>query len=467
MRRLLQQLLWTTLFFGIGAGAGFAQPARLGLPKHSDVCVERGGQKIVDPRKLVAYYVKESGLSLAALDGDNDDTITYDEQRTAITSQRYCRGNSKCGVAASKQGSISFTLQDLADGKAAGFEVRRNGVKATVDPMQLTDKSPASQVSIVCLVAAQPQHQRQSPAKTEDPKKEDPSKGGKEDEEKKDPYQGWRLVGKLEHLTVVKGFGKSAKRNVSALNAAEFAATNDRRSNDRTYQVRAFAGYAFNTQFGDISQNRWLFAPFVQVERLDSKKKKGEVDKIGAGAISELWLDMGGPTYELFTFAPHFITDSKANTKMLTFKGSWVPSFFYFPGSWVNWGQSCFEAFVCSLDPRILVTYGHVFRAGRSTEVREVSDYVRVGGEIGFTIRGAENTFLNKFELSAYYRYLKSLSGHIGHSSFFKASLSYMFVTEDGKPVENYVIKAEYSNGRVDDTLKRIDLFMVSFGIRF
>jgi hypothetical protein len=105
---------------------------------------------------------------------------------------------------------------------------------------------------------------------------------------------------------------------------------------------------------------------------------------------------------------------------------------------------------------------GHVGNPGASNELADKPEYLRVGGRVGFRVRGAPGTIIERIEFDASEKYFYDFAPGVHNLNRFDLTLSYLL-----PHTENYRISFSYSNGRADDTIQEIELWKTQLGVRF
>jgi hypothetical protein len=114
------------------------------------------------------------------------------------------------------------------------------------------------------------------------------------------------------------------------------------------------------------------------------------------------------------------------------------------------------------VDLDILSDVGHVFDPGGNPNLADTGEFFRIGGRLGFRVRGAKGTLLEQIELDVSNRYLYNVEGFPRDINYFQTSLSYLFPN-----VDNYKLSFSYTSGRTDDTLTDVEFWSSQLGIRF
>ncbi|QQS13316.1 MAG: hypothetical protein IPK81_03425 [Rhodospirillales bacterium] len=479
------------------AAASQPAPAAGETIPQSAICVARTGttpeRYWIDKSKLLGWLLKNRSLSFRAIDVNGDWSMSAEEITKAYSSLSYCStiAKGRCsGADDDNQTNAWLALQEIlaSNGAANGYIVRATPntpggtmtITALIDP-----RGPA--LDIECRNSRLTDtfsRQRADVAKADAAKAAQEAETARRIAQRQlwipDEPRGFRLAGKREDLFRERT-GKPG--DLLGIKIAGVNMESDRRKNLTTYNVEAFAGYSFKWQkwkkhddegklVDDGNQFFWV-TPYVQVERFLTNERQKRVDKLGGGFIADYKFVAGWGAFDHVTLSPGFITDGRAKTQIGTVKATWSPGFLFSPdaiGGLANYvgqpGPISALGLNAMLVPIVLGQAGKVFDSNHNAQLRANSTYVRLGGEIGVVVRAdrieGRPSFFDQFELDASYRYLEGVAGKLNHYSLFRVGATYLFPDN-----EHLAIRLEYKNGRVEDTLQRVETVTLSFGARF
>ena len=259
------------------------------------MCVSQGdgGERVVDPLRLVVWAIKASDLSDQALDTNGDGDTLLAEKQLALTDPAYCGHPERhCDAAdAAAQKQIHQRLAAFVraeDGNYRFERIRRpdhlerdrapylnEGLEQPGSSFQVgeTLAVPARYVRVACLDRLPPPVAEQGRPPT--PVAEQERAPAADAAPGRLPIRtGFRLTGALADL------GKD-RSNLRAIAPAEFSISGDLQQKQTTYFVNLFAGYEID--LGQQDRSNFSAIPFFQFERRFNRTAT-DIDKIGGGA---------------------------------------------------------------------------------------------------------------------------------------------------------------------------------------
>jgi hypothetical protein len=452
----------------VSLGVSLAQDARAQLFDTSipqnEVCVldqaNQPPRRILEPRLLVAWLLTSDPITDRALDANADGDTLFSEKQVALAEEGYCSGTSspRCTPAdAAAQSRLHATLVRFVEtegGSEYTFErLRRpDPVSRAAHPVlaaALEDPDRAIQIGevlmrdprFVQIVCVDP-----SPPTVAEAPPEEGERWTIDTEE-----GGFRLTGRIDDLSK----GRDRIREVAP---AQFSIARDLLSQQTSFQVNAVAGYDFEVARGD--NVRFGMIPFGLVQRF-FEGTITSIDNLGAGlqfAARIRAADLGSSEIAV---TPLFETDSDLDSKIGSLKFRWSPTLP--PDAAVPLGF--FEQYgpvVATFGLDALSEVGLVLDPGTDPNLAIQDDFLRIGGRVRFSVRGAEDTLLEQFEIDVANRYFYDLIGTIENINLFETSVAYNF-----PGVENYRFSFSYSTGLSEQTLDEIDLWQTQLGVRF
>ncbi len=403
-------------------------------------------QDKVSPKAMIAWLLDENLVRDVALDADGDGNTLIGEKILALTDDDFCASVSmKCSEA--DEASLSKARQQLqafvaADG-APGYVIQRldeagNVVPGKADDITARDllESYKPTVQIRCVPLPKASQQAE---KAQKPYWHENGNGG------------FRLSGNVDNLSKSRG-------SLGAVKAAELSITSDLIEDETAYRVNAVAGYAFDVAGGEDFQTS--FIPFLSAERVTSGSET-QIDTLGAGFQQAASVNWPGELISEFAVTPIYETDSDFESHTGTLKFRWTPTLAPAAPFPLGFSQVYGPAELrFGLD--FLVDAGRVFDEGDQGNLNGEGNFVRLGNQAAFQLRGAPGNPFRQIELQIANRYLYNIDTDFEHINQFDAALAYLFPGN-----EHYQLSFAYSNGRDDNSLELYEFWKTQFGIRF
>jgi len=443
-----------------------------------EICSPGGSDdnRTVDPIRLIRWLVAVSDVADAALDADRNGDTLLAEKQLALVQPAFCTADARRSCTAEDAETlerIQGRLGDFVD-RAGGpdfvFErVRRPSIPERMEAPFLNPfyEVPGRQFQVAEVLDITARYV-QIYCITPEPEEAEvvadvevvSDVGAAEIVEAPDkPYwvfnpreaDGLRLTSQIDDLT-------KDRNKLSSVEPAVFSITTDLDDDETLYQVDAVIGYNFEVERSDLIFTSTV--PFFLVERFFNGSEN-EIDKLGLGvqqAINVLKTDRSGSE---FAFTPLYLTDSNFSTDIGVLKLRWTPTLPSDSALPIGFPRT-YGPLSVQVEVDALSDFGHVFDDGGNSDLIDEAEFFRVGGRLGFKLRGAEETGFDHIELNISNRYLKNIDDNVGDLYRLDASISYLF-----SQAENYRLSFSYVNGRTDDTLEDTEYWKTQFGIRF
>ncbi len=447
----------------LGAGAALAQEPLL---PPDEICATTAmtAERQVDPLLLVRYLVAAGRIGDAALDANGDGDTLFAEKQLALVEPNFCQAapGRRCTETeqsaleglrlrlvefAKAAGGPRYVMQRLRtptaqERQAAEFLARRFEQSGQAfQAGELLDRTgrfvrvacqapPPVAVAEGTAAVAPPQPHWVLNAKGVD---------------------GVRLTGEVDDLPK----NRSKLGNVKP---AELSISQDLQEDEKSYQVRAVAGYEFGIERGTSLQTSLI--PFLLYERFFDGEID-QIDKLGLGIQEAITVNLADYAKNDFAVTPLYLTDSDLRSDVGLLKLRWTPTLAQSSSIPLGFKRE-FGPALLQLDLDALADIGRVFDPGDNADLDDEDDFFRLGGRFGLRLRGAPNHWFDQIELSITNKYLTNVGSEIEDLYRLDASLSYLFPDDD-----HYRLSFAYVNGRTDDTLELTEYWKTQFGVRF
>jgi hypothetical protein len=262
---------------------------------------------------------------------------------------------------------------------------------------------------------------------------------------------GFRLTGDIDDLSKSRG-------SLGAVKSAELSINSNLIEDETAYRVNAVAGYAFDLTGGNDIET--LFIPFLEAERVTSGSDT-QIDTLGAGFQQTATVSWPGPLRSEFAITPLYRTDSDFESQTGTLKFRWTPTLAKTAGFPLGF-SAVYGPAELQFGLDILADVGRVFDDGNDNNLDGEGNFLRLGNQVAFQIRGAPGNLLRPVELQLANRYLYNVDTEFEHINQFDATLAYLFPGN-----ENYQLSFAYANGRDENSLELYEHWQTQFGIRF
>jgi hypothetical protein len=420
--------------------------------------------RMVHPLYLIRDLIEAGPVSDAALDANGDGDTLLIEKQLAFTQPNYCHASPERRCTPQDEKALIRLHDQLAEfvrtEGGAWYHFERLREPDPVDRAAVPALDPAFEVKgqpfqIGEILQVPPQFVRivcrdepLAPQAASIPPADAEPVGWEHDP---DGNEGFRLTGSIDDLN-------KSRQRLTNVRPAQFSINSDLKANVTTYLIDAVAGY--DLEFAKGKEYNASLIPFVFLNRLFNNTNN-EIDKLGTGLQLALEMQDSPIGYGEVAMTPQYTTDTDFRTKIGTLKFRWTPTLpqdALVPlGLYRTYGPLLGQV---NLD--LLSDVGHVFDAGGNPDLEDSDEFLRVGGRLGFQIRGAKDTLLEQIELDVSNRYLYNVEGIPRDINYFQTSLSYLFPNMD-----NYKLSFSFTSGRTDDTLTDVEFWSSQLGIRF
>ncbi|MDX1540359.1 MAG: hypothetical protein R3349_03040, partial [Geminicoccaceae bacterium] len=409
-----------------------------------------------DARRLVRQLLELRPVPDSVLDANRDGDTMFYEKREAILDPGYCaRPEIVCSpeVAAAlsdHRAALAALLDDprirlerafaAAEGETASDPaLGPSSVLERLTPADLLDEQQT--VRLTCITPAfgedleVAEHTIERPPWIRDP----------------DHDEGFRLTSEVDDLSKRRG-------ELTAVKPAEFSISTNLLEDETTFFVDAVAGYHFDVGRGD--EVRLLTVPFALIERLFSATRD-EVDKLGLGWQGSARTPLARRAQQEVALTPVYFTDSDLETDIGTLKLRWTPSLEPATGIPLGNVQEAGDLLVAT-GVDLLTDAGQVFDSGANPALLSEDAFLRLGGRLSLSIRGAADTLLERIQVDLSEKYLYNVGSDIEHINLVELAFSYLF-----PDVDNYRLTFSFTGGRDEDTLAAKAFWKTQVGVRF
>jgi hypothetical protein len=409
-------------------------------PRQSEICVESGGRKIVDKKKLARYLLTRFPFNAAAVpDGNEQAYPGVDLNRRIIADPQICQGNSFCKKADQESlAGIRGNMAALLLGSIPGYRPT-----VVMDPEAYILGSNEDG-AIVCEQAAGRPVEAPGAVFTPPPKAASPV----------------RVRGKASDLYVDRDQQKDFQGTSQAIVSY---AVDDIAGKD-TATVKGAIGYVLPTDLLKGSGQRFDLIPYLETNTIvvdpqpGSKTKPSATETLNTGILASLFLVSSSEFGHVLNFRPDFLFDFQDDSRLLTGRLQYIPVVRGFLNDFIRFvpDRDDFASFKPVLDLR--AEAGVYTQKGTNPIALAEPRIVRLGGQAGITI--VSDSLYVPLSFSASYLWLEGILGRdIG---YFSSSLTWHL-----DPKKYFGITATYSKGEREDTAKREDQWTIGLTARF
>ena len=270
-----------------------------------------------------------------------------------------------------------------------------------------------------------------------------------------------RLRGDIDNLAVK--LIRETRGSKSTI-PATFTWSHDFEDAQDTYIVNAAGGIVVccYARGGDVPLQ---LIPFAAIHRqFSSGSARAEIDKLTTGLIAEVTFAQPDMV-NTFALRTEFVTDSNADTEILTGKFVWTPiiglpkglpnpfkSYAYIP--WLG-----LQAFA---EINGVLRFGDVQDDGGLISVRDTSEFFYGGGKFGLSLRGYPGMKLERFTAYVNYSYLEVFEGQFDSLELLRAGIDYSFTD-----LNNVSVGVEFVDGRLEVTNQDVEYIMTGLNVKF
>ncbi|HEX6142766.1 MAG TPA: hypothetical protein VFZ01_08620 [Geminicoccaceae bacterium] len=424
------------------------------------LCPADGATARLDARRLVRHLLEARPVPDAVLDADRDGDTLFTEKLAAVLDPAYC---ARVPVPCTDETVAAFAWHRemletlLRDDRIEVERLRSPGAaEGAADPGPGT--APGASPSGIGLAEVLDPEDRfirltcraTPPAEIEvaGPGEPPAQAGWVRDP---DHDEGFRLTSEIDDLS-------KARTGLGAVKPAEFSISSNLLQDNTTFQVDAVAGYHFDAGRGD--EVRAVSVPFLLVERLFSNERD-ELDKLGAGWQGSAQFPLTPDALQEFAFTPLYLTDSNLESDIGTLKFRWTPTLNADTGVPLGSVRQ-FGDLLVSTGIDLLTDAGNVFDSGANEDLLAERRFLRVGGRLRLSLRGAADTLFERIQFDLSEKYLYNVNAEIEHINLVEVGFSYLL-----PEAENYRLTFSFTGGRDEDTLVEKAFWKTQVGIRF
>jgi hypothetical protein len=439
-----------------------------------EICTDQaaGGavRRQVDPLRLARYLLTVGEISDAALDANNNGDTLLAEKLLAFTEPDYCtrgvgrrcteedaaalmRINERLGSFAKRAGGPGYAMQRIRwpnppDRRGRPYLAKRLEIEGQAFQAGEILDPEGSFVRVLCLAPPPP-----PPAPVADAEGSSVSAASLRPSWvlSTNGVDGFRLTGDIDDLP-------ADRKTLGSVQPAELSISEDLIEDERRYQVNLVAGYEVGLDRGEYLTSSII--PFVQFERLFDGESD-QIDKLGFGAQQVITVTLADLAKNQFAVTPLYLTDSDFDTDIGLLKFRWTPTLAQDAPIPLGFRREIGPA-VLQIDFDTLADVGWVFDDGGSDDLDDEEQFFRLGGRLGFRLRGAPGRWFDNIELSISNKYLTNPGSDIDDLYRLDSAISYLFPDDD-----HYRLSFSYVNGRTDDTLDDVEYWKTQFGVRF
>lgn len=274
------------------------------------------------------------------------------------------------------------------------------------------------------------------------------------------------LLGKdVDSLTVQRG-ASGTKDALKKVAQAEVSLQNDHAADTRTVAINGVAGLRL------FDSPAFTLIPFAEYDRSEVRDKKADTKKLtgklGLGAVATGFVGM-----DQFDFTPRFARDLADHSEVVDGRLSWRPGFLYglksfrdaiffaCPAKGAYGGCPAGEGLGLWSDLQLIGSLGTVLRQGDDPSLTKGHRFARAGFSASTHIYGQAG-LVRDLSLDLAYKRLFRLAGD-GHAIVsFKADINYWIAGS-----QNVSLVYGYEKSRDEETLKLTDEWKLGLGLRF
>lgn len=275
---------------------------------------------------------------------------------------------------------------------------------------------------------------------------------------------GVALPALLGKIRVRQDPGELAKR-ADVANAATASLLRNFDGGGNTFALQAAVGIPVELNIGAEGDLPLTLLPYLAVDRVESRSID-DITNLSLGTrlsySYEPPPDSGGWGH-FVDAGTSLVTDEEVDSLILTGSLTYRP----IPGHRIF--TEGLEVGPLRVVPVALglVEFGTVFDSGTKIELLDTNQYLRAGAELSLFVgpnAGLVDAwpFLENFDLSLRYRYLRGFDGPFDNIDQFEATLGYRFPNQ-----ENFGFEFSYFKGNKDITLEEQEYFLSAFSVKF
>jgi len=409
-------------------------------PRQSEICIDLGGRKIVDKRKLARYLLTKFPFNAAAVpEGDDARYAGLDLNRRIIADPQICQGNKFCKK--NDQESVAGIRGNMAAlllGSIPGYRPT-----AVMEPeVYFLGSNEGS--AIVCEQKEGRPVEAPGAVFTPPPKTSSPV----------------RVRGKANDLYIDRDQQKDFQGTSQAI--ASYAV--DDLAGKSTATVKGVVGYAIQTDLIKGSGQRFDLIPYVETNTVivdpqpGSKTKPSATETLNTGILASVFLVTSSELGHVLNFRPDYLFDFQDDSQLLTGRLQYIPVVRGLVNDFIRFvpDRDDFASFKPVLDFR--AEAGVYTETGTNPIALGEARLLRLGGQAGITIV-SDNPFV-PLSFNTSYTWLEAIVGRdIG---YFSSTLTWHL-----DPKKYFGITAGYSKGTREDTARKEDLWTIGLTGRF
>ena len=409
-------------------------------PRQSEICVDSGGQRIVDKRKLARYLLTKFPFNAAAVpEGGEQIYPGVDLARRIIADPQICQGNKGCRKSDQESlAAIRGNLAVLLLGSIPGYRPT-----VTMDPEAYILGSN-EEGAIVC------ERTKAGPVEAPGAVFNPPPKAS-------GPL---RVRGKANDLYI----GRDQEKDFQGTSQAIVSYTVDDLAGKDTATLKGAIGFAIPTDLLKGGGQRLELVPYVETNvvivepHAGSKAKASASETLSTGLLVSLFLVSSSELGHVLNLRPDYLFDLVDDSQLLTFKLQYIPVARGLVNDFIRIvpGRDDLASVKPVLDLRVAA--GVYTETGVNPLALEDRHVLRLGGQAGVVV--VSDSPYVPLSFSASYLWLEGLQGRdIG---YFSSTLTWHL-----DPRKYFGISATYSRGEREDTAKREDQWTIGLTGRF
>lgn len=439
------------------------------------LCSNRGSNETANLRAFRSAALKR--FSFDGLDADGDSAISADETFAALTDSGFCAQDARRN-ACSKEDVEALVM---AHNDLAGFWASHPDVELIkLRPIGASDVEARPGLALEPWGPALDEKGRFVRMRcTKSPGVGDGSGGGPR--EGGDSSVGATtattaarlrlgrfLLGRdVTSLTVQRG-PSDDDDGLKKVAQAELGIESNREAKTRSVSIRGVAGLRL------VDDEAVTLIPFVEYVRLQVRDRLAGTGtltgKLGLGMVASAFVGSNQ-----IDFAPRYAKDLRDKSELLSGRVSWRPGALYdlksFRDAYFFACSKKGELGGCSAtdgdglalwtDFQLIGSFGTILRSGMDPELSKGREFLRAGPSASVHVYG-QSGLLRDFSFDVAYTRLFRLAGDGSAIGSFKADVNYWIAGS-----RNVSIFYGYERSDDEETLKRIDLWKLGFGVRF
>lgn len=409
-------------------------------PRQSEICVESGGRRIVDKKKLARYLLTKFPFNAAAVpEGTEQAYPGVDLNRRIIADPQICQGNSFCKK--NDQDSLAGIRGNMAALLLGSIPGYRPTVVMDPEAYILGSNEDGA---IVCEQTDGRPVEAPGAVFTPPPKTASPV----------------RVRGKATDLYI----GRDQPKDFQGTSQAIVSYAVDDIAGKDTATVKGAIGYAIPTDLLKGSGQRFDLVPYVETNTVivdpqpGSKTKPSATQTLNAGLLASLFLVSSSELGHVLNIRPDLLFDFQDDSQLLAGKLQYIPVVRGFLNDFIRFvpDKDDFASFKPVLDFR--AEAGVYTAKGINPIALDEPHILRFGGQAGITI--VSDSALVPLSFNASYTWLDAIVGRdIG---YFSGSLTWHL-----DPKKYFGISVTYAKGEREDTAKREDQWTIGLTGRF